>query len=232
MCDNVSISPERYHLLELLESGASDLFKWSEQVKSEYKGLYKIFCDTHSDGNTGFSNNDKGKALEDLVTFIFKNIKLFKYIRNHQTGDFEIDIIVKLSTLGYASKQYYQFLNYISNYLIGECKNYNDTLSITYTGKFYSLLKRYDIGLGIIFSYKGLAGQSYCSGWTDALGLTKKVYLKEKILILDFNIKYFEKLNSGENFIDILNELIDQTILDITSDFNTIDEHEDIGSLE
>ena len=230
MPENISVSPDRYHMLELLEKGESDLFKWSDNIMSKYKELYQAFCDTHSE--TSFSDKDKGETLEDLATFIFKNIRLFRYIRNHQTGDFEIDIIVKLSKLGYACKDNYQFLSYIPNYLIGECKNHNKTLKITYTGKFYSLLKRYDMQLGIIFSYYGLTGHAYCNGWTDSIGLTKKVYLKEKMLILDFNKKHFEKLNNGENFIDVLNGLIDETVMDINSDFNSIEEHEGIGPLE
>jgi len=231
MTENISITPDRYHLLRLLEDGKSDLFEWSDYVKLEYKELYEIFCKTHSD-DAKYSTKVKGESLENLVTFIFKNIRLFKYIRNHQTGDFEIDIVVKLSDLGYGLRQYYQFLSYISNYLIGECKNYNKALAITYTGKFYSLLKRYDMKFGMIFSYYGLTGRTSCNGWTDSTGFTKKIYLKDNTLILDFNKEHFEQLNNGENFIDIINDLIDKTILDINSEFDFITNHEGIGALE
>jgi predicted nucleotidyltransferase len=232
MSDEVIVSAERYTFLRLMEENTLSVFNWSSENQSEYNSLYDNFIETNGKDKIEVSDQAKGAALEDLVSFIFKNISIFQYIRNHHTSDFEIDIIVKLSPRGIQYKNFIHFCRYIDTYLVGECKNYNKNLSVTYTGKFYSLLKRYNLKFGIIFSFKGLTGQDRCKGWIDATGLTKKVYLKDNVIILDFNKKHFEKIKNGENFIDILNNILEQTILDINADLKFFEEHENIGFLE
>ena len=90
---------------------------------------------------------------------------------------------------------------------LGECKNYNKRVGVTYVGKFCSLLLTNNIKLGIIFSYHGVSGR----GWNNGAGLIKKFYLhkeklEERFCIIDFSYKEFESIYYGKNFLQIVEE--------------------------
>lgn len=91
---------------------------------------------------------------------------------------------------------------------MGECKNYNSTLGVTYVGKFYSLLMSTDISFGIIFTQKGLTGQE--DEFRDAYGLVKVLRIIEKyrnkrdLVILTFMLEDYEKIAEGQSFFELI----------------------------
>lgn len=91
---------------------------------------------------------------------------------------------------------------------MGECKNYNSTLGVTYVGKFYSLLMSTDISFGIIFTQKGLTGQE--DEFRDAYGLVKVLRIIEKyrnkrdLVILTFTLEDYEKIAEGQSFFELI----------------------------
>ena len=78
------------------------------------------------------------------------------------------------------------------------------------------MLRNQGSKFGVIFSYEGFTG----SDWKDATGLVKKIFLKDNILILDFNINDFEKLSSGDNFFKLLYDKIDSIKHDTIHDID------------
>ena len=91
---------------------------------------------------------------------------------------------------------------------MGERKNYNSTLGVTYVGKFYSLLMSTDISFGIIFTQKGLTGQE--DEFRDAYGLVKVLRIIEKyrnkrdLVILTFTLEDYEKIAEGQSFFELI----------------------------
>lgn len=88
---------------------------------------------------------------------------------------------------------------------LGECKNYDKKVSVTYVGKFCSLMLTNQIKLGIMFSYHGISGKN----WNAGQGLIKKFYLhkenlKERYCIIDFNKEDFKSILNGDNFLNIV----------------------------
>ncbi|MBU5250690.1 restriction endonuclease, partial [Lysinibacillus capsici] len=81
------------------------------------------------------------------------------------------------------------YINIDEEFLI-ECKNYNKKVDVTFIGKFATLLHAHNQKFGIMISNKGITGK----GWNDALGLTKKIFLKENILIISLTIKDFRRM--------------------------------------
>lgn len=163
----------------------------------------------------------KGKSLEDLVEYIFKKSYIFDIDKNVRTSTNEIDLLVKLNkkgidfnTSGYIS---------IEKYLLCECKNYNKTVGVTWTGKFYSLLKTSNKNIGIIFSYHGIAGKK----WGSSSGLIRKIHLTSngKCRILSFALSDFELLRQGTSFARIIEQKIEELDND-TSYFKDISSHE------
>ena len=118
----------------------------------------------------------------------------------------EIDQIVTLTPQGKVLLTYHLIDPKLDTFL-GECKNYDKAVSVTYIGKFCSLLLTNNIKIGILFSYYGTSG----TGWSNGAGLIKKFYLhkeklEDKYCIIDFSIKEFEAILNGKNLLQIIDE--------------------------
>ena len=125
---------------------------------------------------------------------------------NLRTSTNEIDQVISLTPKGKILLGNHIIDKRLKTF-IGECKNYQKAVSVTYVGKFCSLLLTNHIKLGILFSYHGISG----TGWNNGAGLIKKFYLhKERIedryCIIDLSIKEFESILEGKNLLQIIDE--------------------------
>ncbi|HEL0722598.1 TPA: hypothetical protein TUX96_001437, partial [Streptococcus equi subsp. zooepidemicus] len=94
----------------------------------------------------------KGNALENLVVFLAQNTNLFEVIPNVRTSTNEIDALLR--TKIQAKPLLEKHLD-IGTDILFECKNYNQKVSVTWVGKFHSLLRHQSCKFGIIFSFHG-----------------------------------------------------------------------------
>lgn len=178
------------------------MLKLNTEELIEYRNLLDELKRTNSSSTT--SNASKGKALEDIVSFILNKAVVFEVYENVRTSTNEIDLLTRFNDRGnYFSKQ--GLLTFEPRFLC-ECKNYNQAVDVTWVGKFYSLIKTSKNSLGILFSYNGFSGR----GWNFATGLTKKIYLSDEknVKIIDFNISDFEEIAQGVSFIELINNKI------------------------
>lgn len=203
--------------LELLQRANSELSydmicKVSDEQKAAYHEKFETFLKYNSmkasDANAPKNLNGlKGKSLEELATYLLKiSGDLFTVEQNLRTTTNEIDQVFiptqkakMLIANGIIDKHYEFFL--------GECKNYNKSVDVTYVGKFCSLLLTNQIRLGILFSYHGVSG----TGWNYASGLIKKFYLhkekeEDRFCIIEFSKKDFEAVDKGGNFLQIIED--------------------------
>lgn len=176
--------------------------------------------DTKDEKNT----KQKGNKLEDIVEFIFKNLKIFEIVyTNKRNSTNEMDLVVKLNTEGKLASYEKLFPFEDIDTFIVECKNYEQRVNVTWVGKFYSLLRSCNIKFGIIFSIEGFTQKSK---WSDAKGLSKKLILKDDTYIIDFNKTHLELISKGVNFIKLLEDEKRNLDLDINMDFENIQNHE------
>ncbi|PAE86887.1 hypothetical protein [Shouchella clausii] len=175
----------------------------NEENKIKLSGLINKIETNHFS-----TEKEKGDALELLTRETLKALKFFDALPNIHSSTNEIDFLCKLSAPGNIakSKGYFRFEN---DFLI-ECKNYARPVDVTYVGKFASLLISHSKKFGILVSKKGVTG----SGWSDAYGWTKKLYLKHDLLIISFTLNDFRKLTNNESFF----EIIEQKKMDIIND--------------
>ncbi len=157
------------------------------------------------------TTKEKGDRLEKLVEFIIRKTYFFEIYKNVHTETNEIDEVIVLSDRG---KQAIQSLNLARELIpikqdlfLGECKNYESNLGVTYVGKFYSLLSVTNIPFGVVFTQKGLTGDA--EGYKDAYGLTKILRMVEvskgrDFFILTFTVEDYEKMLDGVTFFDIV----------------------------
>lgn len=160
------------------------------------------------ENGTFSTTKEKGDALEDLTKFLFSSLKFFETLPNLHTSSNEIDFICNLNKQGLAAlKQGY--LEFNTDFLI-ECKNYDNNVNVTHVGKFAALLNIQTKKFGIIVSKKRITG----ANWSGALGFTKKFFLKNNILIINFTLEDFKLLNK-HSFFEIIHNKKQEIINDV-----------------
>ena len=184
----------------------------SAEQKKNYKTLLDKFKQLHE---MNFKDKDvpknlhnlKGEALEKLVVYLLEiSGGIFVVDKNLRTATNEIDQVISLSEKGKVLLGH-GLLNPKYETLLGECKNYDKAVSVTYIGKFCSLLLTTNIKIGILFSYHGVSGKD----WSDGNGLIKKFYLHKELMedrycIINFSIKEFDEILNGKNLLQIIDE--------------------------
>ncbi len=157
----------------------SGFITWTENDKNRFRILLDELKNP-SDANQ--TEKEKGNHLEKVVEFIIKKTYFFKIYKNVRTKTNEIDEVIILSDRGKQALKSFGLERTLipvdTDLILGECKNYKTGLSVTYVGKFYSLLSATDISFGLLFTRKGLTGSP--DGFTDAYGLTKVLRMVEK----------------------------------------------------
>lgn len=213
------VTQNAFQIIHQVEEIFDELTRWDKEDYDKFKDLLhnlKVSRGEESSQSksvvTLSTTKDIGDALEELVNFIIKKTFFFNVAANVRTGTNEVDQVIKLSKQGKIALEKFGIPRSIipveGDTFLGECKNYATSLSVTYVGKFYSLLKQCDCNFGIIFSYKGISGKE--KTWSDAHGLTKVIRLIEKysnnsnFYILEFNINDYEKILKGTSFFDLI----------------------------
>lgn len=188
----------------------NDLVSWDDEEKAEFKILLDELKKPYDKNKN--TTKDKGDRLENLVSFILSKSYFYEVYRNVCTETNEIDEVVVFTKEGrQALKELDLSRDLIpidTDMFLGECKNYNNTLGVTYVGKFYSLLTATDNSFGIIFTQKGLTGEA--AGYKDAYGLVKVIRMIEQnknnkdFYIITFTIEDYEELLNGKNFFELV----------------------------
>lgn len=205
MNNNENLLKDLEHFSNMMSSLTSEaVFKTSiftGKAAEDYKKKLNLFKKTNSSSYS--SNKEKKETLEQLVKFISIKTNYFKVFENVKTTSNEIDLLLEL-TQPVGHQIFKNFLSDNFDAILCECKNYNKKIDVTWIGKFYSLLKTSKVRLGIIFSYNGFTGKN----WDNGTGLTKKLYLVDSTLILDFSLPDFEELANEISFLEIIDKKI------------------------
>lgn len=191
-------------LMQLLgeQFSYAEICRLSKEQKNHYRTLLDVFQRVNNSTST---TGEKGAALEELVAYLlYISGDLFSVVKNAKTGTNEIDEIIELNSKGRPLCKYGLIPDRLA-FFLGECKNYNKRVSVTYVGKFYSLLQTTQIRTGILFSYHGISGFK----WADGSGLVKKIYLQretehDRVAIIDFNVNDFNAILDGHNLFEII----------------------------
>ena len=195
---------ENYRFQQICKLSASQKTKY-KLLLDDFEKLNKI---SPKDSNAPVNLHSlKGTALEKLVRYLFQiSGGLFEVDCNLRTSTNEIDDLITLTPKGKLLLSR-NLINKRLNIFLGECKNYHKPVTVTYIGKFCSLLLTNSVKLGILFSYHGISGQGWCNG----SGLIKKFYLHkedldERYCIINFSIDEFRSILSGKNLLQIIEE--------------------------
>ena len=177
-----AVSQSGYTLAEFIrESGRrnSTLLMMSDECIKEYQNLYMDI------DNGGLSKREKGKKLEELAELLFKRSieNVLDVYKNCRTSTNEIDLLVRWTENAQSAGLNTSF-PFTGEIFLCECKNYEGAVSVTYVGKFSSLMSVTESNFGVMISWDGVTGRGK---WADSNGLIKKIALREKryIVVLD-----------------------------------------------
>ncbi len=163
-------------LVQLLGKRNSSALNLSKEQQKQFKKLYGEI-----DGGC-LSKREKGKKLEEITELLFSSPKgnFFECRRNCRTSSNEIDLLLTWNEAARIEHINDAFPCFGDTFLC-ECKNYEEKVSVTYVGKFYSLLSMASVKLGIMIAWEGVSGKGK---WDAAQGLIKKIALKDAIFIV------------------------------------------------
>lgn len=165
----------------------SDTFKMSPSLHEQFKEKYDRFI-SEPCSNT----KEKGDRLEELTHFLLFNSTndFVRCIRNCRTSSNELDMLcdwndeAKLLNLS-------AIIPDCEDGFICECKNYSRPASVTYVGKFSSLLMVAHRKVGFFIAWNGVTGQN---SWEDANGLIRKIALATQTYIIVIDKNDFEQI--------------------------------------
>ena len=213
--------------VDLKMSTLSKYVAWTDDDFEEYEKLLNKLKSIKRKRKS--STSEIGKALENIVTFIFEKSFFYKVYSNKHTATNEIDEFIVLSNRGkqalHDTGLTRELLISEQDYFLCECKNYKETVAATWVGKFNTLLDVCgDCEVGLIFSCNGLTGSE--NSWNDAHGLTKIIYRihedkgkNKKRFILDINLKDLEKIKDMRcSIFDIVQKKKEALIANVKSE--------------
>lgn len=167
-----------------------ELTRWTDENIEDYNKKLSYSLEVHRKikkgerKGLGLTTKQIGDLLEDLVKFIINKTYFFQVIDNVKTKTNEIDQFIKLTKRGKSAIDSGEIprscLIIEEDYFLGECKNYDSSIGVTWVGKFYGLLKSCDCNFGIIFSFEDLTGEF--DKWRDAEGLIRTLFRSSNFL--------------------------------------------------
>ena len=175
----------------------------------------------------GKLTSKKGKALEYLAKASININNLYKTFTNIKCDSNEIDVLaIPASNVWTYDKLLPDFMTQI---IIIECKNYNKSIDVTWTGKLYSLIKYKNVKAAVMFSYYPLSG---IKEWEDAKGLVKKIYLKDDVIIINITVDEIRNIMNDVKEIqnDGTNKYSNIVVL-IKHKINELQFHTDFGKI-
>jgi hypothetical protein len=192
-------------LKDLIFKNSGDEFEIYKKSLKELINLNENPPKCNNRSEQGDLSSKKGKLLEEVSKYLVLKNAMYKVKTNLRNNTNEIDLLLQLNDLGNISIDILPAC--MKDDILIECKNYNKTIGVTWIGKFATLLDTHNIKLGIIFSYKPIAGKNE---WDSAKGLIKKIYLKKGIAILNFSIKDFNDIADNVcTFVELIQNKFD-----------------------
>ena len=172
------------------------------------------FCSLYDQIDGGsLSKTEKGKKLEQLVALLFGEESLFDCRRNFRTSTNEIDLLLTWSKKARDAGIANAFPCFGESFIC-ECKNYEGKLSVTYVGKFYSLLAVTKMKFGLIVAWEGVTGRGE---WNDSKGLIKKIALSDDTFIVSIDKDDLTQIyNKSQNIYSLLMNKFDALKCDIS----------------
>lgn len=189
---------------------------WKPLCTPEEKQQFKELMETVEVSLKSGTKNEKGKSLENLMTFIYSRFVGAEVIDNIRLTDNQIDHEVIFPDFGTPSF----VVNCIGLKLIGESKNHKSSISSREVDNLDGILKIRHSKLGVFSSYYSFS-RGKRSIWENAEGKRRKLALFSNFnrIIIGFHFEDFKKILNGSNFYTMMKEKYNLLIDEIDDDY-------------
>ena len=178
--------------------GDSDITpEYRSRIQTQYFELnIEEYADLLYSAYTSFEANEKGDALEDVAEFLFEGMKdVTVRDRNLRTQSREIDLVLE------HTESRKSLFSYYSRFILVECKNRSQSMSVGEVDKFMGNLRDTGADLGIIISWNGISGED---SDTDAMRATKAQ--KESFEIITLSSRDLYRILDGKSLYEIIDD--------------------------
>jgi hypothetical protein len=200
-------------------SNAPDNLVW-KPIANYQKDYFLSLVSAVRDSIDSSDRNQKGTALENLMTFIYERFNDFAYIHpNVNVGDNQFDHIIE-----FLDGMVPTFIhNFVGMRIIGESKNHKKSISVREVADLDELLRYKRARLGIFSSVRSFSRGKKGSPWQYAEGKRRKLSLARNRVILGFTLDELETLTEN-NYYTMIKEKFFNFIDEIDDDFTEDDD--------
>jgi hypothetical protein len=147
------------------------------------------------------TTKEKGDRLEQLVSYLFAVESGFEVLGSAQSPDSQTDVIVR-------NRHEDAAIASLGDYLIVECKNWEDPASAPIIREFASRLRAAKVKSGVLVSKEGITGTKSKGRGTGARETISKEYLQDSTAILVLDETQLTDLAAGK--FKLSTELLEQ----------------------
>ena len=112
-----------------------------------------------NNGAAATTTTEQGKALEDLICFVFEKLPGISVTRRNETNSFQTEEI----DIAFCDEQHAKGLPFLPNVILVECKNWSKTVGSEQVNWFDTKLRNRGLSFGILVASNGITGQAMTS---------------------------------------------------------------------
>ncbi len=148
-------------------------------------------------GDAATTTSEKGKALEDLICYLFEKIPGLSLTERNVKNAYESEEI----DVAFFNDQHAAGLKFLSQILIVECKNWNTPVGSSQVDWLASKVRRRSLECGILVAANGITGDE--ADGKAAQDIVKAA-LMEGIRLLVITREHIEGLQSTKDLVTLL----------------------------
>lgn len=143
------------------------------------------------------STTEKGRELEELITYIFNRVPGIELHRRNSVNDGhsqEID-------LAFWNSQTSKGFHFFDNIVLCECKNWVSPVDSSSVSFFLDKMRRYHVDAGFLVAASGITGSA--TGLSAAHDQVRTAFEREKLRLIVLTREHLENLSCTEDLISL-----------------------------
>jgi hypothetical protein len=199
--------PDQTKLTRWLFEDSEITPEYQSEINTEF---FSLDIDEYSeilyDAYSATSTTEKGDRLEDVAEFLFSNLFMVNVRdRNLRTKSGEIDLVLEYQGFGK-----HNIFEYLSRFILVECKNEASSVSSKEVGYFLTKVRDSGNDLGIIIAWNGISGEETGENARRIVDISSN---QTYVVVLDSNDLY--SILDGESLYKMLDEKLYELQFDV-----------------
>ena len=166
----------------------------------------KVILAFFAKADAATTKHEKGKALEDLVCYLFEKVPGMSITQRNVKNAFESEEI----DVAFFNEQHPAGLKFLSNFLLVECKNWSGTVGSKEVGWFAWKIETRSLDFGILIAANGITGSEEDGKQAHD---TASKYLAKGIRLVVITRQEIEHLKTSNDLVTLIKTKVCQLIV-------------------